>query len=127
MIILGKSAIHNSKDWESYSKNEYYETDSGEDIPQHIINKNRDIIKKIVDLDITNFEIFGTSGYRPYREDGIRVERENNFIHNYGHGGSGVTFSWGSTLKAVDNIIDNKEEIKKKVVDEIKDYEPNYI
>lgn len=36
------------------------------------------------------------AGLRPYRPD-IRVEREpgKSLIHNYGHGGSGFTVSWG--------------------------------
>lgn len=36
-------------------------------------------------------------GYRPFRSK-VRVERDTDFpnwIHNYGHGGSGVTLSWG--------------------------------
>ena len=40
-------------------------------------------------------EVIGNwAGLRPYRPL-VRVERENNIIHNYGHGGSGYTLSWG--------------------------------
>jgi glycine/D-amino acid oxidase-like deaminating enzyme len=39
-------------------------------------------------------------GYRPYRPDGyvIRGEQqgEKYLVHNYGHGGAGITTSWGS-------------------------------
>jgi len=39
-------------------------------------------------------------GLRPYRKSGVRLERSNSrdgrtVIHNYGHGGSGFTLSWG--------------------------------
>jgi len=34
------------------------------------------------------------AGLRPYRNE-VRVEREANIIHNYGHGGSGFTLAWG--------------------------------
>jgi D-amino-acid oxidase len=36
-------------------------------------------------------------GLRPYRPQNVRVELEpgTRIVHNYGHGGSGVTFSWG--------------------------------
>ncbi|HMC79917.1 MAG TPA: FAD-dependent oxidoreductase, partial [Acidimicrobiia bacterium] len=36
-------------------------------------------------------------GLRPFRRDSVRLEREPGarVIHNYGHGGSGVTLSWG--------------------------------
>jgi D-amino-acid oxidase len=39
-------------------------------------------------------------GLRPFRKSGVRVEREKlrdgrAIVHNYGHGGSGFTLSWG--------------------------------
>ena len=39
-------------------------------------------------------------GLRPFRKSGVRLEREQlrdnrSVIHNYGHGGSGFTLSWG--------------------------------
>ena len=39
-------------------------------------------------------------GLRPYRKSGVRLERDRlrdgrTVIHNYGHGGSGFTLSWG--------------------------------
>ena len=119
MIILGKTAIHDSAEWESYS--DYYETDEGEDLPTHIIEKNREIIKNSADIDITNHKIFGTSGYRPYRDKGIRIEKNGDIIHNYGHGGSGVTFSWSSAIRAVNMVCD--DELNGKVKDKIEDYE----
>lgn len=44
------------------------------------------------------------AGLRPYRKPGFRIELEQfgdaNVIHNYGHGGAGVTLSWGSAQAA---------------------------
>lgn len=36
-------------------------------------------------------------GLRPYRKQNVRLEQEpgTRIVHNYGHGGAGVTFSWG--------------------------------
>ena len=34
-------------------------------------------------------------GLRPFRRGGVRLAREGRVIHNYGHGGSGFTVSWG--------------------------------
>jgi D-amino-acid oxidase len=34
-------------------------------------------------------------GLRPFRRGGVRLEAEGRVIHNYGHGGSGFTVSWG--------------------------------
>jgi glycine/D-amino acid oxidase-like deaminating enzyme len=45
-------------------------------------------------------------GLRPYRAAGFRVEREafgdKTLVHNYGHGGGGITLSWGTAQLAVD-------------------------
>lgn len=43
-------------------------------------------------------------GLRPGRSE-IRLEREGNIIHNYGHGGGGYTVSWGCA-ESVLNIIE---------------------
>jgi D-amino-acid oxidase len=42
-------------------------------------------------------------GLRPFRRQGVRLEfeAETRIIHNYGHGGSGVTYSWGCGLDVV--------------------------
>jgi glycine/D-amino acid oxidase-like deaminating enzyme len=46
------------------------------------------------------------AGLRPYRATGFRVAREplgdKALVHNYGHGGSGITFSWGCARLATD-------------------------
>lgn len=45
-------------------------------------------------------------GLRPYRASGFRLEREalgdKVLVHNYGHGGGGITLSWGAAKMAVD-------------------------
>ncbi len=45
------------------------------------------------------------AGLRPYRPSGFRVESERFddkvVVHNYGHGGGGITLSWGSSALAV--------------------------
>ena len=43
------------------------------------------------------------AGLRPYRRQNVRVESEpgTRIIHNYGHGGSGVTLSWGCAAEVV--------------------------
>ena len=49
-------------------------------------------------------------GLRPYRPGGFVVEGQrfgNKFlVHNYGHGGGGVTLSWGTASLAVDLLRD---------------------
>jgi D-amino-acid oxidase len=52
-------------------------------------------------LGIKKPEVLGERvGLRPFRRSGVRVERMQLYdsrplIHNYGHGGSGFTLSWG--------------------------------
>jgi D-amino-acid oxidase len=45
-------------------------------------------------------------GLRPARVDSVRLEWEagTRIVHNYGHGGSGVTFSWGCAAEAADLV-----------------------
>src|SRR5215218_2485691 len=49
-------------------------------------------------------------GLRPYRPDGFVVDaqrfRNKLLVHNYGHGGGGVTLSWGTASLAVDLVRD---------------------
>jgi D-amino-acid oxidase len=41
-------------------------------------------------------------GLRPVRSGGPRVEREGDVIHCYGHGGAGLTLSWGCARRVVE-------------------------
>ncbi|MGA7274445.1 MAG: FAD-dependent oxidoreductase [Candidatus Udaeobacter sp.] len=46
-------------------------------------------------------------GLRPFRKSGVRLERgrlrdARTVIHNYGHGGSGFTLSWGCAHEVID-------------------------
>lgn len=46
------------------------------------------------------------AGLRPFRRSGFVVRRETlgnkTLVHNYGHGGGGITLSWGSSKLATD-------------------------
>jgi D-amino-acid oxidase len=47
------------------------------------------------------------SGFRPVRPS-IRLEREGDWLlHNYGHGGSGVTLSW-ACAREIAKLVDNR-------------------
>lgn len=50
-------------------------------------------------------------GLRPYRKKNVRLEQEMPYriFHNYGHGGSGFTFSWGCAEEIVKRIISMRE------------------
>lgn len=57
-----------------------------------------------VDID-PSLEIRTVAGLRPFRSSGFVVRREDHagkiLVHNYGHGGGGMTLSWGSSELAV--------------------------
>ncbi len=46
------------------------------------------------------------AGLRPFRPGNVRLEWESDssIIHNYGHGGSGVTFSWGCAQEILQRL-----------------------
>jgi len=48
------------------------------------------------------------AGLRPYRDQTFRLEPENVggkfVVHNYGHGGAGITLSWGCAEEVVDLV-----------------------
>jgi D-amino-acid oxidase len=43
-------------------------------------------------------------GLRPFRDQGVRLEHQagTRIIHNYAHGGSGVTLSWGCAMEVAE-------------------------
>jgi D-amino-acid oxidase len=46
------------------------------------------------------------AGLRPARRQNVRLEREagTRIVHNFGHGGSGVTFSWGCAQEVAETV-----------------------
>jgi glycine/D-amino acid oxidase-like deaminating enzyme len=57
--------------------------------------------------DLSDSQVQGFSAcIRPYRRKTFRLEVEKLgrtiLVHNYGHGGAGITLSWGSALEAAD-------------------------
>lgn len=55
-----------------------------------------------------SLEIRSIAGLRPFRSAGFVVRREERdgktLVHNYGHGGGGITLSWGSSHLAVRTV-----------------------
>lgn len=55
-----------------------------------------------------------TVGLRPFRPSGFRVEAESfddkTVVHNYGHGGGGMSLSWGSSHLAVERATETGDD-----------------
>ncbi len=61
--------------------------------------------------EIQHKKIIGSwAGVRPFRQT-VRLEKEGNIIHNYGHGGSGYTLSFGCAHQVL-QILQNEFEWK---------------
>ncbi|MCH2449754.1 MAG: FAD-binding oxidoreductase [Gracilimonas sp.] len=78
-------------------------------VPAQIVEIHADIMKHTFGIDLKKLNPPKAKlGYRYIRkkENGLRLETEEIgdklFIHNYGHGGAGVTLSWGCALKVAE-------------------------
>jgi hypothetical protein len=86
---------------------------SGQSVPEQIVSLNSSILKSWLDVEIADRKLEAREGYRYYRDpsgSGVRLESERRgdmfLVHNYGHGGSGVTMSWGCAIKSAQLLID---------------------
>lgn len=75
-------------------------------VPARILETNAELLETYADVDPRKGELTGRYGYRPVRDpdgEGVRLECEwidgRPVVHNYGHGGAGVTLSWGSAAE----------------------------
>ena len=53
-------------------------------------------------------------GLRPFRKQSVRLEHVpgTSIVHNYGHGGSGVTFSWGCAAEVAEIVVQQLSPVK---------------
>jgi len=63
-----------------------------------LLTRARALVPQLADAEVLG----ARAGLRPVRADGPRVERVDNVIHCYGHGGAGLTLSWGCARRVVE-------------------------
>ena len=68
--------------------------------------------RRFAKVHVSRERILGTVvGLRPYRPSGfvVRAERhgDRTIVHNYGHGGGGISLSWGTAYLAAEEVRDN--------------------
>lgn len=114
--ILGGSRQYGILDRDDQWQGEMYPDDvsiDGVDVPRPIITLNREILSHSFDIipDLSELNVRAYVGYRFIRKDtepGLRLEAEEIsdklVVHNYGHGGAGVTLSWGCALKVLQYV-----------------------
>jgi hypothetical protein len=79
-------------------------------------HQNKTKIFKLSKPDLSKSNMIGfNTGLRPYRKGGIRIEAQNIqdkvVIHNYGHGGGGVSLFFGSCKQSLECF---EEDLRKK-------------
>jgi D-amino-acid oxidase len=71
-------------------------------VPRPIVALNLHILQILTGHDAQTFQMTAMEGYRHQRST-VRLEREEHsgrpVIHNYGHGGAGVTLSWSCAIQ----------------------------
>lgn len=80
----------------TYEENVYDETTEPSTI-QQLLNNAYKVFPQLQEQKV----IGSWAGLRPYRPT-IRLEKEGKIIHNYGHGGSGFTLTFGCAQEVVD-------------------------
>lgn len=86
--------------------------------PRQIWDLNREVLDCSYGLDLKTFNnnVTPLKGYRYIRSrpNGLRLESEEIndklIIHNYGHGGAGITLSWGCAIE-IQQIIESEAAI----------------
>lgn len=75
-------------------------------IPTPMIELNKELLSTWLNADFSDEKLVARQGYRYYRDPidtGVRLEKETiddaMIVHNYGHGGSGITMSWGCAIE----------------------------
>ena len=82
------------------------ETIDGVEVPARLVDLNADLLSGYAGVDLHDADLTARYGYRPVRDpdgEGVRLELEEldgrPLVHDYGHGGAGVTLSWGSAAR----------------------------
>lgn len=87
----------------------------GTTVPTRIVDLNTALLDQF-GVDVTRFELEALIDYRPLRDpdgDGVRLELSTEpcgpVVHNYGHGGAGITVSWGCAVRVARLLRDRLE------------------
>lgn len=93
-------------EWKGITSPVSTEDFGGVAIPTPMIELNRALLSTWLNAEFANQNLVAREGYRYYRDPldtGVRLESEIKdnavIVHNYGHGGSGITMSWGCALE----------------------------
>ncbi len=99
--------LNQTGEWEGITSPVPTQNFNGIDIPIPMVELNRAILSNWLNAEFADEHLVAREGYRYYRDpagSGVRLESEAKenamIVHNYGHGGSGITMSWGCAIEA---------------------------
>lgn len=130
--ILGGSrqaANLQDEEWDIFrDENNSYKID-GVTCPRQIVDLNNEILENTYNLSLKDTaDLTCLVGYRYIRskKEGLRLDHETisgkKVFHNYGHGGAGVTLSWGCALNIAGQIESEElEALRISVLNKLKD------
>ncbi|MFO0978408.1 MAG: FAD-dependent oxidoreductase [Planctomycetaceae bacterium] len=76
-------------------------------VPRPILDLNAQLIFQLTGVNVRDYPLSGMVGYRHQRQQ-VRIESQTidsrRVIHNYGHGGAGVTLSWSCAIKVAQMV-----------------------
>ncbi|SFB39767.1 D-amino-acid oxidase [Amycolatopsis marina] len=73
------------------------ETEPDQAVTESILRRCRALVPELADASVLRTKV----GLRPARPE-VRLDRVDDVIHCYGHGGAGVTLSWGCADEVAD-------------------------
>lgn len=123
-ILGGSRQVGSLQDgeWNIVSNDNCYKID-GIKCPRQIIDLNNEILLHTFDLSLKDTaELTSLVGYRYVRSknDGLRLDHETfsskKVFHNYGHGGAGVSLSWGCALEIAAQISTEDSALLQKII-----------
>lgn len=113
--VLGGSRIPATINRQMEIVSDYPELLNAQSYPRQIFELNREVILDHYGTDLRKLsEPIPKFSYRLNHpaEDGLMIKKEifddKQIVHNVGHGGAGVTMSWGCSLKVLDLITGKK-------------------
>lgn len=79
-------------------------------VPEPILILNRELIRRLTGIDLKDTRLTAMEGFRHQRQT-IRLELETQHgrpvVHNYGHGGAGITLSWSCAIRVAELVGDH--------------------